>query len=192
MRSITVLYEDSAADGLVKDYGPHVLVCRCVGDRLNKELWELHQIEGVPKKGATKLRNECRRMPPQVGRDGRRVVAVYDSDRIHNDVKLPATACMTQVKEILQAECAFRDRLIVVFLERNIETVVEAVCRCTPVEEDLRRRAVDRKDRNARDIVLKKASTAEIRSCVLRAVPSLSYLVDKLCAELSGQSVAAG
>lgn len=192
MRPITVLYEDAAADGLVKDYGPHVLVCRCVGDRLDKERWELLQLEGVPKKGASKLRTECRRIPPQVGRDGRRVVAVYDADRIHKDVKLPATACKTQVKEILRGECAFGERLTVVFLERNIETVVEAVCRCAPVEEDLRRLAIDRKDRNARDIVLKKASTPEIRACVLRAVPSLAYLIDKLVAELAGSMTTSG
>lgn len=82
-RPITILYEDSAADGALKDYGPHMLVRQCVCDALGKSPWELKQLEGMPKNGASKIRNECRRFPPQIGRDGRVVLAVYDADKIH-------------------------------------------------------------------------------------------------------------
>src|SRR4051812_19056564 len=98
MRPITILYEDSAADGQVKEYGPHLVVKQCVADRLQKSLWDLKTLEGMPRNGASNIIKDCRRVPPQIGRDGRLVVAVYDADKIHREVnkiqpKLPADAC---------------------------------------------------------------------------------------------------
>ncbi|HSO00830.1 MAG TPA: hypothetical protein VLS89_21210 [Candidatus Nanopelagicales bacterium] len=193
---VTVLYEDSAADGSLKEYGPHLLVRQCVADRLGVESWTLRQLEGMPRRGASKLRNDCRRIPPQVGRDGRVIVAVYDADKIHRDVQLPATACKAQMKEILAAECAWRERLVIVFLEKNLETVLSAIRACSSqlVAEETWQRAVSRKDRNARDIILKEAArppNRPLRELVLQRVPSLGYLVGKLSAAL-GEADPAG
>jgi hypothetical protein len=195
-RPITILYEDSAADGPVKEYGPHLLVRQCVADRLGKSPWELSTLEGMPRNGASNIVKDCRRVPPQIGRDGRLVVAVYDADKIHREVnnlqrevKLPAGACKRDIKPILRAACAWQERLVIVFLEENIETVLEAVCACAAVSVELRRLAVERKQRNERDIVLRKIlgpSDRALRDAVLQRVQSLGYLVDKVAAALAG------
>lgn len=196
-RPVTILYEDSAADGALKDYGPHLLVRQCVGDLLGKSPWELKQLEGLPKNGASKIRNECRRFPPQIGRDGRVVVAVYDADKIHRETRLPAAACKGQIKEALRVGCSWQERLVVVLLERNIESVVEAVRACAPaiVADEVWGQAVDRKNLNARDVVLRRAASPPeraLRECVLQRVPSLAYLVHKLVVALSPPDVAGG
>jgi hypothetical protein len=195
MRPITILYEDSAADGQVKEYGPHMVVKQCVADRLHKSPWELKTLEGMPRNGASNIIKDCRRVPPQIGRDGRLVVAVYDADKIHREVnniqpeaKLPAGACKRDMKPVLRAACAWQERLEIVFLEENIETVLEAVCACAAVPAELRRLAVERKQRNERDIVLRKIlapNDRALRDAVLQQVPSLGYLVDKVVTALS-------
>lgn len=80
-------------------------------------------------------------------------------------------------------------------LERNIETVVEAVRACAPAiaPEEVWQQAVERKNLNARDIVLKRAASPPeraLRDCILRRVPSLAYLIDKLVAALSAPDAA--
>jgi hypothetical protein len=186
MRPVTILYEDQALEGEVKNYGPHMLVRQLVCDRLSVNYWELKQLEGVPKKGASKLRAECCSIRPKFGRDGRFVFAVYDADKVREQVKLPTTACKPQVKRVLQGESPLGDKLIVVLLEINMETVIEAIFACDPtIPPEQRTDAVRRKSLNARDILLKRAAlpTAEgrrLRDCVIEAVPSLDYLVRKL------------
>ena len=190
MRPITILYEDSAADGQVKEYGPHMVVRQCVADRLQKSPWELSTLEGMPRNGASNIVKDCRRVPPQVGRDGRLVVAVYDADKIHREVKLPAGACKSQIKPVLRAACTWQERLVIVFLEKNIESVLEAVCACTAIPVELRRLAIERKQRNERDIVLRKIlspSDRAVRDAVLLRVPSLAYPIDKLVIALESR-----
>jgi len=199
MRPITILYEDSAADGQVKEYGPHLLVRQCVADRLGKSSWELKTLEGIPRNGASNIVKDCRKIPPQFGRDGRLVAAVYDFDKIrhevnkiHHDVKLAPGACRSQIKAALGSGCAWREQLVIVLLDRNLETVLEAVCACAPtmISAELRRLAIERKQRNERDLVLKKIISPNdraIREAVLERVPSLGYLVDKLVAALADE-----
>jgi hypothetical protein len=188
MRPVTILYEDQALEGEVKNYGPHLLVRQLVCDRLHVSPWDLKQFEGVPKKGASKLRSECCSSRPKFGRDGRLVFAVYDADKVREQVKLPSTACKPQVKDVLRGESSLGDNLIVVLLEMNIETVIEAICTCdATIPAELREAAIRRKSLSARDILLKRAASPtaagrRLRDGVLHAVPSLVYLVSKLVA----------
>ena len=156
-----ILYEDQAADGPVREYGPHRLVTQCVSDRLGVDHWTLKHVEGVPKKGAGNIRRHCQRDPPPLGKDGRVQFAVYDEDKIREQVKLPFQACKGEVKQKLRGECPWGDRLVIVLLEKNIETVVSAICECAPsyaIAEETRVRAIRHKDLNARDIILKMAA----------------------------------
>jgi hypothetical protein len=190
MPPIVILYEDAAVrGGQVKDYGPHLLVRQCVADRLGKQLWELRQLDANPRNGASNIRLDCKQNPPAIGRAGGRVFAVYDFDQIHQEVKLSSSACKEQLKEVLKKECAWQDRLTIVFLERNIETVVEAVCSCASgrIPEDQRLKAIKHKRLNARDLILKRVlgpSDRALREAVLHEVPSFAYLVDKVVAAL--------
>jgi len=198
MRKISILYEDSAANGGVHNYGPHVLVQQCVGDRLGKSHWELKDsLAAMPKNGVSNVRVECRRIASRIARGGGLVVAVYDADKIRREIVRPATACKVEVKEVLKKECSWPDQLCIVLLERNIETVVEAVRTCEPtlVPEDIWVQAIKRKNLNARDIVLTHAASPPkraLRDQVLAIVPSLGYLVHKLVVALSAPDVAGG
>jgi hypothetical protein len=182
MMPVTILYEDSAADGDVRNYGPHRLVVQCVADRLGVQAWELRTLTPVPKRSASKLRNECKRIPARFGRDGSWIIAVYDSDRIRPGLGLDSSCCKALVRERLRDECAWGEHLGVVLLERNVESLIEAVQRCSPtlVDEGTWKAALAKK-LNARDIVLGKAAKppqVQIRACVLREVPSLAYLIE--------------
>ena len=100
---------------------------------------------------------------------------------------MPASACKGAVKERLSEGCPWPDRLKVVFIERNLETVLEAARTCAAhiAAEDQWRKAIDRKDLGARDTILAAAAAPSpsgraVRDCMLRAVPSLAYLVEKV------------
>jgi hypothetical protein len=188
IRQATILYEDQAVEGEVTNYGPHALVLQLLCDRLGEgsgiNRWALKKfINGVPKKGASKLREECRLDRPRFGRDGRRVFAVYDADKICHQLKLPPQACKRQIIDVLRGESSLGDQLIIVLLEMNIETVIEAVCDCDPtIPAKDREDAIVRKQLNARDRLLHRAASASrsLRRDVLGKVPSLAYMIDKL------------
>ena len=192
-RKVVVLYEDQVG-GVVTDYGPHVLVKQCVCDRLKLDPWSLKTIAAVPRNGNGNVYKDCASQPPKIGRDGSFVVAVYDYDHVRDmkQLGLPRAACKRDTREALLKACPWRERLVVVFLDRNIETIIEAICACDPTlaTEDQRRRALVNKDLNARDIILRAASAPTparlaLRNCVFQRVPSLQYLVDKLVQILS-------
>jgi len=192
-RGVTVLYEDQA-QGDIKHYGPHELVMQCVCDRLRVDRWKLKTLRGVPRNGNGNLYKDCTREPPKLGRDGGFVVAVYDFDRVREmkQLSLHAMACKSETRDALLKKCPWRDRLVVVFLDRNIETVIEAICDCDPglSTPEQRTRALVKKDLNARDIILGAASAPTpaglaLRNRVFERVPSFGYLVDKLVAILA-------
>jgi hypothetical protein len=185
-RKVTILYEDKV-QGVVKEYGPHALVSQCVCDRLNLAPWEMKSLVPNPRNGNGNVRKDCAQNPPKVARDGGLVFAVYDADRVRELVGLAGTACKADVKTKLLQECPWNDRLRIVFLEKNLETVLRAVRACDPSisSEEQWRRAIERKDLSARDIILKAVASPSpparaLRECVLREVPSLAYLVQKI------------
>lgn len=192
IHQLTILYEDRCGDGQIREFGPHVLVQQCVCDALGMESWVLRQqlmVHGIPKNGATKLRSECRSDRPKFGRDGSDVIAVYDNDRIRDFVKVGAPGCKAQLREALRAESTLKERLVVVLLEENLETVVAAVCACDPAiaPKEVQENAIKRKKVFDRDIVLRRAAapTAEgkrLREQLQAKVPSLRYLVGKIVA----------
>jgi hypothetical protein len=188
-RPVTVLYEDSAADGPVSNYGPHVFVCQCVGDELGVEGWRVARdhLSGNPRRGSARIRDDCRQNPSRFVRDGRLAFAVYDADRLPALLGLPASACKPDVKAVLLGECPWREQLCVVLLERNLETVLRALRECDPqlVDEPIWTRAIERKFLTERDLIFVRAakptpSRRLLRACAREQVPSLDYLVRRL------------
>lgn len=185
-RKVTILYEDKV-QGKVHEYGPHALVKQCVCDRLNLSPWEMKHLIPNPRNGNGNIRRDCAQTPPKIAPGGGFVFAVYDDDRVRGLVGLAVTACKVDVKARLLQECPWRDRLRIVFLEKNLETVLRALRDCdrSISSDDQWSKAIDRKDLNARDIILRAAAAPSpgprrLRECALREVPSLSYLVNKL------------
>jgi hypothetical protein len=186
-RPVTVLYEDSAADGVVSNYGLHVFVRQCVGDELGVDGWRLSHLEGNPRRGSARIREDCRRNPPRFVRDGRPAFAVYDADRLPALLDLPASACKPALKAVLLDECPWRGQLRVVVLERNLETVLRVLRECDPqlADEPTWTRAIERKFLADRDVIFSRAARSTparrlLRACARERMPSLDYLVRRL------------
>ncbi len=186
---VTVLYEDSAIDD--RDFPLHRLVVRCVHDSVLErsvaaDFGALVRdgIRGIPRNSNSKVRAACLRDLRDLTADGNHVVALYDSDRVH-DLVPTSGRCKRELTTSLREGCSPADRLRVVLLERNTESLITALRR-GPVEELVGKGVFDRalkKDRNARDIALKAAAREDFRSvrtALRQTVPSLDYLTTKL------------
>jgi hypothetical protein len=191
MSKVRILYEDRLLGGNPPEFGPHKLVVRYVCDRLGRNPGELDKaMVSDPKGGNSNVLRACRRDLGRLVKGGCTVIAVYDSDKIGELVGLQRTACKTQIVTLLKEGCAPRERLLVVLLEDNLETVLRAIAEADPTlvsAADLTR-AIDRKDRNCRDLILRRAAVAAAgptRKRVAEKVPSLAYLVDKIVHLLS-------
>lgn len=176
---IAVLYEDKLATSKPKNFGPHVLVLACVADQTQceRELLSRH-VDGLPRKGVGKLLADCA-MPLLLDAYAH-VLAVVDDDKVRDHLRLPRTACKTQVREAMEAGPC----LHAVLLVRNLETVLDSA---TSV---LGRRPLARKptplERDGILLHLAYQGLPEQRIQLLEQVPSLKYLVTKL-AGLLGQ-----
>lgn len=178
---VKIMYEDQqAADA--SNYGPHQLVSRCVLERLGwpeERLYELQRhVIGQPKKGDTKLLAACQN--PNEARNCQHVFAVFDDDQVRaiKPLALSPNACKLQVRAAIQSTSPYRDQLRVVLLGRNMESVVAAVQGCKQLAVTGKLRPLDR-DRVLASLAWAVDATP-IRDCVLRAVPSLEYLVARI------------
>ncbi len=152
MRTVTVIYEDSGARGvLVRDFGPHALLLACLAEDLATDPHALaRQVVAHPANGNDKALRKLAddRLFP--------VVALVDDDKIRRLLELAADACKRDV--LLQVESTYGRPLgpdvVLVLLHRNIESIVEAACVAlgepTPP-----------KSPEARDRVLRKAAAAD-------------------------------
>jgi hypothetical protein len=119
-----------------------------------------------------------------IAADGRPVVAVFDNDRIRRLLKLPATATDTRVlQEILKGTTS--DRLHVILLNRNMESVIKAAHECDPsIGQERVELALKKKDRLERDAILTRLTGPQFRSvrdCIRDKLPSFQALIDLLC-----------
>jgi hypothetical protein len=185
---VTILYEDQRGD--TKGFGLHAFIKACVFDAMNGER---HTIEGAlkdgrPLKGAGNLLRACRDEIDLIAPDGRRVVAVFDDDKIRGQLKLPRSASAERVhKEILKG-CRAPKQLAVILLKDNMESVIDAAGLCAPTIDKKRiERASKDKDLLERDAILIELSRERerpARACILEKMPSLAALIDLLCEAL--------
>lgn len=179
--AVTVLYEDQR--GSRQGFGLHALVKACVFDAINGER---HRVEGMlsdhrPLKGVQALLKACREEIDLIAADGRRVVAVFDDDAIREQLKLPHTAADALVEREIRKGCRTPERLLIVLLKRNMESVIVAAAACDPGLDAKRiDRAVKHKELLERDAILTELSRERarpLRDCVLGRMPSLQLLV---------------
>ncbi len=83
----TILYENSRGTR-TRDFGLHLFVCACVSDRTGVDRWTLanRQLDGIPRRGWTKVRTSYEEDLDDLRTGGAFVVAVVDADRIHPDL----------------------------------------------------------------------------------------------------------
>lgn len=192
MRSVVVLYEDRLGRN-VKQFGLHELLVSCVADRIGADRLNLgSSLRGLPLKSNTKVHAKCQRELDLLSRRGEIVIAVYDSDAAHRIADVPPESCRPDITNGLAEGCEPKDRLRVVLLDKNLETVVEKL-----KESGLRvsdreiRQAVEEKNLATRDIVLNRAAYGdfkEIRQKLVAGMPSFGYLVAKVADACSGSN----
>jgi hypothetical protein len=181
MVGIRILYEDQR-DDQARPFGLHSLILACVADDLGCEVWKLKHVKDDLKKGRDKVRAECERNLARLTRDGSHVIAVYDLDEAHQACKGPLQAtCKPALKRALTEGCNPAEKLAVILLDQNVETVLGVVRRLRPdlVGADRFEMALrHKKSRASRDLVLNTAAQdGALRGALLREVPSLAYAV---------------
>lgn len=183
-----VLYEDQR--GPTKEFGLHNLVASCVADRTGETVWAVKSgLPAIPKKGNGNLLKACRE-DEQLAASGRKIVAVFDGDEVRPLLRLPADACRTLVRERVEEGCPFAGQLVVVLLEDNLESVIEALRRCEGAAPESARAEAERSHGSpeSRDRLLNALAYGPerraVRDCVLREMPSHERLVTTLASLL--------
>jgi len=188
--SVIVLYEDQR--GPTREFGPHILVLACVCDAGagGHRLFELrHLVEDRPLNGNGNLLRFLREKMA----DSRfeTIIAVFDDDQIRPLLGLPQEASPERVKAQLRQECNAPQKLEVILLSKNMESVIQAAARCgEELGVEIRKvREAASKDRLARDICLSSLAydpgRRPLRDCILRKVPAVANLVGLICQKLS-------
>ncbi len=189
MTKAVVLYEDQR---LGKRFGPHDLLCGLVADELGKPQ---HTVAGSIKEWPLKgngtllkaLRDPSRWR--SIAKSPAPILAIVDSDKIRNHVGTKRSSDR-EVEKLIRDTCLEPERLTVILLVRNLESVVDAIARCDSSKvlgADMVVRAGG-KDRHARDELLGRLGTAaelrSIRNCVKAKVGALAraskFLVEVL------------
>lgn len=196
MRRGCVLYEDQR--GPTRGFGLHELVKACVRDALKDS--SRREVDGAlddcrPMKGMPKLLKACRQDIDLIAGDGRSVVAVFDNDEIRGDLKLPRSATDETVIQRIREGGKHSDRLFIVLLKQNMESVIHAVRQCDGSIDPKRLDSALKKSMLDRDALL-NGLTVElkrpIRDCIQEKMPSFRALVELLCRELTPRSKARG
>ncbi|WP_143177715.1 hypothetical protein [Cystobacter ferrugineus] len=138
-----------------------------------------------------KLLKACRQDIDLIADDGRSVIAVFDNDEIRGDLKLPRNASDELVVQRIREGGKHSDRLFVVLLKQNMESVIQAVRQCDGSIDPKRLDSALKKSLLDRDAIL-NGLTVElkrpIRDCIQEKMPSFRALVELLCREISPRS----
>jgi hypothetical protein len=185
MRQVCVLYEDERVPQ--RSFGLHELAKACVRDRLEAQpRYEIDQAlrDCRPLGGDSNVLKKFREDVDSIAADGRPVVAVFDNDRIRRLLKLPAKATDAQVLQEIRKGTS-SDRLHVILLDRNMESVIKAAHECDPsIRQESVDLAIKKKDRLERDAILARLTGPQfraVRDCIREKLPSFQELVELLC-----------
>lgn len=173
-----VVWEDSVSEGLVKDFGPQVLLLRCVLDDLDPDedffAWRSRLPFGaIPANSNTKVLKRA----DEHGRGGGLVVAVFDFDRAfellpQGDARR-ARRCKAEIKSFLMG-ARRADALRVFFVDRNIETLIDAVRALRQSAERGKPTPAER-DKTLNNFAF--GSAPDERAALRARVPSFDYMV---------------
>jgi hypothetical protein len=189
--ALTILYEDHR--GPRQGFGLHALVVACVFDLVDGERHHVESRLGDarPLKGVTNVLRACCEDIDLLAADGRFVVAVIDDDAIRRELSLPKKADESAVLQTIAKRSRDPQRLRVVLLHRNTESVLEAAAACDKTLDPARlERAIQRKDLLERDalfLALARERARPARDCILGRMPSMKKLVETVIACLRGE-----
>lgn len=194
MTAMLVLYEDSR--GAKGQFGPHEFFLGCVADATGLSIYSLKdQVRAYPVNGVSKLLGHLRELDEldHLAPRGAPILAILDEDRASEHAPINGMSS-TDAAAKLVADSSAPTRLKVVLLERNLESVVEALDQCGEREKQLIAAAL-KKRLNERDTLFGKvghdSGRKAIRDCVRQAMPCVEKIVDVMRAAVTGGSPAA-
>ncbi|MGK4004965.1 hypothetical protein WMF31_20215 [Sorangium sp. So ce1036] len=186
-----ILYEDQR--GPEKEFGLHNLVVACVADDTGKDRFALRrELDGRPMKGVQNLLRSCRRDICRLSSRGQQVFALIDDDAIRHQLKhegVSESAEDAAVVRAIKEKCGAPERLHVVLLKENTETVIQAAEHC---DKGLTRSLVAQalqKDVNARDAIFNRISWQSdraVRDCIRQRVEAIQEIVKALITLVRG------
>lgn len=187
MPKVTILYEDSRRQ-LSREYGPHELVKSYLADVLAIDRYDRRlkdDLVPIPCKGDSNLLKQIQRNGERLIRNGGWVIAVFDADKLHRLVDLDAAACKKALTGAVDERGPSIERLSVVLLEDNLETLFERLKELA--EHELRcdwQAVIERKRHAERDRILTSLARDPqrdgLRRQLVQQMPSLAYLMCKV------------
>lgn len=173
---VTVLWEDQRS-GARQGFGPHELLLACLVDDLEIPRPRLHErVTSLPKKGRENLRKALEHEFRRFARRGP-VLAVIDKDKALDLWKGRARppSCMSGMTTRLHEDAP--GDYEVVFLDRNVDTLVDASCDATGRPVPATKQSPD-----ARDQLLMHAvwATPSVRQAIRASCPSFDRLVARV------------
>lgn len=180
---VTILYEDQLNKSTrPEEFGPHLLLIACVWDEIDGKHHELAKAmkDCRPMKGSSKLLGTCKKDIEDITRDGRNALAVFDRDRAAHLLHLPRESSDEDIISSIMEACGLPERLYVLLLEENIESLIRAAGEC---DRSISREKIAKalcKKMNERDLVFRavfKQDKRDIRNCILEEVPSFREIV---------------
>jgi hypothetical protein len=191
---VTILYEDRRGDR--KEFGLHDFVCQCVVDRCNlhESLDEVRNnlLGCVPVKGSGNLRKRCQQDLKRLADRNMRVFAVFDEDQVSRLVNLQGTPCRPLVCKCLATDCHPADKLEIVLIRKNIETVMATIrdSNLTTIPAQTFEAAIGKKQRPMRDRVFSHCArklSSDSREKLLTLIPDIARLVSRVVACLDAE-----
>jgi hypothetical protein len=180
---VTVLWEDQRGVEQ-KSFAPGVLLEACLRDRRLPDVdAPPFTIDHAPKKGEGNVIKALSREHDRLARKGH-VFAVLDRDQIRRHwQKDPPHDCMTGIRERIAKDAGGPRNVL--FLVRNMESLVHACCDALHVPRPSEKPGPDERDR----IIAKAAwhTDVRVRTAVLGSCASFARLVDKVEQALTTQ-----
>jgi hypothetical protein len=195
MKKGIILYEDSR--GPDAKFPFHALILRCVAQKLEVPDEDFYLLDrsmaSLPLNGVSKVQGHLRD-PVRMNLLSKRVgagplFAVIDNDKAAHFLSAPKDACKTTLRRQFMTGISPGATLQVVFLHRNLESILEAIREEDPdlVPSETFVGAIDRKNLTDRDLVFVAASKARhVRSYLLKDVKDFSYLIKKVAGGVRG------
>jgi hypothetical protein len=175
---VTLLWEDERG-GVAKGFGPHELLLSCLVDDLGlpRELL-LQRVNSLPKKGRDNLRTALQHEFRRLARYGP-VLAVIDKDKARDlwkgRAQPPSPPCMSGMVARLHEDAP--GDYDVVFLEENMETLVDVVCKANGQPLPSIKPRPDRRDQ----LLMPAAwASASVRHAIRSGCPSFDRLVSRV------------
>jgi hypothetical protein len=178
---VTVLWEDQRG-GDARGFGPHELLLSCLVDDLTIPREQLNgRIKSLPKKGRDKLREALKHEIRRFTKLGP-VLAVIDKDKARDLWKgqtPPPPPCMSGMVSRLHDDAP--GDYDIVFLERNVDELVEIVCKVTGQSVPTSKPKPDR-----RDLLITPAvrGAEQLRSDIRRRCPTFDRIVARVARHL--------